>query len=148
ARRERPRGTEHVVGVEPELGQKRPCWLLRSAEGVEQRRVDGEARTGLLELAEDHPAAGDPAPVCQPQLAGERAEKRRLAASVRAGQGQAITASELEIDRPEAEVSALDHRPLEADDEIAAACRGFQLELELPRLERLLHAVEPLQHPL
>ena len=37
---------------------------------------------------------------------------------------------------------------LEPNDEIAAAARRIELELELPRLERLLDVVDALEHPL
>src|SRR4029078_12426184 len=81
----------------------------------------------------------------QSQLAGERAEKCGLAASVRPGYGEAVAAAELEVDWPEPELSPFDDGAFESGDEVAAATRRLELQLELPGLERLLDAVYALE---
>ena len=48
----------------------------------------------------------------------------------------------LEVERAEPERPALDDRPLEPDDDVAAPRRGREPELELPRLVRLLDPLE------
>src|SRR5207253_1535747 len=117
-------------------------------ERLDERLVDREAGSRLLELAEDDAFACGSRAGRERQLARERPEQRRLAASVRPGDREALAAAEVGVDRTEAEAPALDDRMLEPDDEIAAAARRIELELELPRLERLLDVVDALEHPL
>src|SRR5581483_8313857 len=72
------------------------------------------------------------------QPAEQRIEERRLAAAVRADDREAVADMEVDVDRPEAERAALDHRALEPGDHVAAARAGHEPEAELPRLVRLL----------
>src|SRR5437763_15708410 len=53
ARRKRAGRSEDVVGAEAELGQEPSRPFLRAPEGLDQRLLDGEALTCLLELADD-----------------------------------------------------------------------------------------------
>src|SRR5919198_2738451 len=141
AGRERARRTQDVVGAEPELRQQRPRRLLRAAEGVDERVIDGEARPCLVQLAEDDAASDLPPARGKRKRPGERAEERGLAAAVSPEDGHAVTAVELEVERPEPEAAALDDCLFESDNQLAARGRRLQLEPQLPRLERLLRAV-------
>src|SRR5205807_1497432 len=69
----------------------------------------------------------------------------RLPGAVRAEQGEAVAAEELEVDRPEPEGAALYDGAVERRDEVAGAAGGAQVEVQLPRLVRLLDAVEPVE---
>jgi hypothetical protein len=54
----------------------------------------------------------------------------------------------VEIEGPEPEPVALHDRPLEPRDDVAAPPLAAELHLQLPRLERLLDSLEPLERPL
>src|SRR3954452_5975643 len=114
ARREGSRGPKDVVRTEAELGEERARLLLLPAERVDERLVHGEACARLLHPAEDDALSHFARARRERQLPRERAEKRRLAASVRAGQRQPVAARELEVDGPKPENAALDDRTREA----------------------------------
>src|SRR5206468_12783061 len=81
------------------------------------------------------------------QLAEQRLEKRGLPASVRADDRDPVAPADLEVDRAEPEGAALDDRRLEPRDHVAASPVRAELEVQLPRLERLLHPLQPFDPP-
>ena len=78
----------------------------------------------------------------------QRAQQRRLARAVRPDDGDPLGPPHLEVDRPEDEVAASDHRRVEPHHDVAAARRLRELEPEVPSLPRLLDHVEPFDRPL
>ena len=80
----------------------------------------------------------------QLHLAEDGPQQRGLAGAVRADDGEPVLPCHLEVDRAEPERAELDHRLIEPGDHVAAAGGRLQLELELPRLPRLVDDLEPL----
>src|SRR4051794_28706349 len=71
-------------------------------------------------------------------------EERRLARSVGADDCQPILPAHLQIQRTQPERAALDDGMVEADDDVAAARRGRESEVEVPSLPRLLGDLQTL----
>src|SRR4029453_18771830 len=82
------------------------------------------------------------------ELAEERAKQRRLAAAVRSHDRKPIAVPKLELERAEPEGVALDDGSLKMRDNTASARAGLELEVQAPRLPRLLDRVEPVEPPL
>src|SRR5207247_10542663 len=76
-----------------------------------------------------------------------RSAQRRLPASVRPHDRDPVAPPDREVDGPEPEGAALDDSALEAGDDVAAPPVRAQLEVQLPRLKRLLDALQPLDPP-
>ena len=106
--------------------------------------VAAVAQPALVEQA-DRDARAEPALAArQLDLAEQRPQQRGLAGAVRADDGEAVLPRHLEVDRAEPERAELHHRRVEPGDHVAGAGGGLQLELELPRLPRLVDDLEPL----
>src|SRR5439155_13407384 len=101
-----------------------------------------ERGTPLLELAE-HDARSRPARAAREwQAAEHRVEQGRLAAPVRPDECQPVAPADLEVDRPKREGAAFDNGRFEAHDDLAAARRRREPESQLPRLVRLVDALQ------
>ena len=143
ARREGRGRAEDVVGAEAELREQGARGsLLEVAEDVEQRLRPRQRGAILLELAEDDARAEPARAGGERQPAEQRVEQRRLAAAVRPGDREPVAPADGEVERAEPEGAALDDRVLEPDDDLAAARRRRERELELPRLVRLLDGLD------
>src|SRR5436305_4064191 len=121
---------------------------MPAPECRDERVVDAEPCARLVELAEDDAGPGLAPARGKRKRARDRTEQRGFPAAVPAGDGDALPAIELQVDRPEPEAAALDDRLLEPRDQLAAPRGRLELEAQLPRLERLLRAVEALERPL
>src|SRR5205807_7406005 len=98
---------------------------------------------GHDDAASEGAPAGD-----ERNLAEQRAQQRRLAGAVGSGDHEPVSVAEREVERPEPERAALHDGALEPHDDVAASVARRERELEAPRLERLLHAFEPLERAL
>ena len=76
------------------------------------------------------------------------AEQRRLAAAVAPGHGEPLSRHEVEVDRAEREVAAPGDGAGEPGHGAARPGSRLELELELPRLERLLRQLVAVEQPL
>src|SRR6185436_5829102 len=125
ARRERHGRAQDVLGAKAELREQRAGRpLLEVAEDLEQRLRPGERGAILLELTEDDAWPEPSAARGERPPAEERVEQRRLAASVRPGDRDAVAPADGEVEWPEPEGTALDDRVLEPHHRLAAARRG------------------------
>jgi len=129
-RREGAHSTQHVVGAETELRQQGPRLGLvltgRRTERADQRLLGVEGAAHLVDLTH-HDGPAEPRPAGrQRQPAEQRAEQRRLARAVGAGQRDAVAAVHGEVDRPQPEVVALDDRGRQPGHVVRATGRRVQ----------------------
>src|SRR5262249_14755855 len=108
ARRKRNGRAQHVVRAETELCKQRPrSPLLEVAEDLQQRRRPGERGAILFELPKDDARADPPRTTGEREPSEERIEQRRLAASVRPGDRDAVSPADGEVERPQPERATL-----------------------------------------
>ena len=92
----------------------------------------------LAELA-DHDARADaPRPGCQREAAEQRLDERRLARPVGADERDPLGPGDVQRERAQREVAALDDRVLQAHDDVARPGRLVDGEAQVPSLPGLL----------
>src|SRR5262249_18427849 len=152
SRRERRRRPVQMIGAEPELREERPRLFggepRARNELVEQTLTRGVGAAFLGECPDTRPAADYSPPGRQRHVAEQSPERRGLAAAVRSCDGEALAGHEIERDRAEPEPPTLDDSVLEARDDVSGSLTRGQRQPQLPRLERLLGHLVPLEQPL
>src|SRR6185503_8657901 len=115
-------------------------------ERLDQHLAFGKERSSLSDLTEDDRRTDSPFAGDQRQPPEQGLDQGRLPASVRACDREALAPAHVEVDRPQPERAALDDGSFECDDDVAGPARRREIELQLPRLPRLLDpvALEPL----
>ncbi len=152
ARRQRGRRAAHVRGPQPELRQQRAHVGVRhrgtAAPNASSSGSSAEEQPArLVDLADDDagPERGRAGVKRNPPE--QRAEQRRLAGAVRAGDRDPVGPVDLQVDRAERERAAADHRAAQRRHDRAGPRRGRDLHPQLPLLARLLDDLQPLDQP-
>src|SRR5262249_35367618 len=152
SRGERRRRPVQMIGAEPELREERPRLFGGEAgarnELLEQTPTRDVGAAFLGEDPDTRPAADYSPPGRQQHVAEQSQEQRGLAAAVRSCDGEPPAGHEIERDRAEPEPPTLDDSVLEAHDEVPSSLTRGQRQAQLPRLERLLGHLVPLEQPL
>ena len=81
-------------------------------------------------------------------MAEQELQERRLAGPVGTNDGDPFAGRDQQIDRAESEAGVLDNGAVQSGDDVAAACRGTDVEAQVPRHPRLLHDLEAGDRPL
>ena len=147
ARGKRRRRAGHGLGAQTELGQLGPGQIGPEAGGGRVERIEEGACVAqeapvLAQLAHDHARSNAPGTGGQGEPPEDGFDQGRLAGAVGPDQGDAVGPVDVERERTETEVLALDHRLLETDDDRTRPDCLVDAELELPSLPRFVHHLE------
>ncbi len=100
-----------MIRSQAELGQQRPQvggdqLGQQPGEDVENRGVDGEQRSSLVDLADQHPGTERRPASVDRQVAEDRRQQRRLAGSVGPGDGHPVAPVQPRGHRSQGEAAA------------------------------------------